>query len=62
MNDEQKEVFNMMIPLIRKYIPAKIMADIAGVQPMIPTKEDLWKMCIAISMGKKHGLLVKPKR
>ena len=54
MNPLDNEATRIMIPIIRKYIPNRVMSYMAGVPPMDIDKEDVWKMCIAIEMMKKH--------
>lgn len=56
MNPYNKEAMKIMIPLIRKYIPNRVMSHMADVQPMHVSKEDMWRMCIAVEMGKKDLL------
>jgi len=57
MNPLDSEAMKIMIPIMRKHIPIRIAHrithDLNGDQPPPMSKEDMWRMCIAVEMLKK---------
>lgn len=54
MNQSEKEAIRIMLPLVKHLIP-KAMAASMGYGSV--DKEDVWKMCTAIEIGKKYGFM-----